>query len=363
MTHYEQRIENDLSQIHDNVATVAGTIQQALKNAVYALLTGDNDLAYSVVLGDLAVNRAIRDIDRRCHAFVAQHHPSAGHLRRISSVLRLEIELERIGDYLASIAREAVQLSETPPDSVRKNIDFLADQVGKVLQNAIESFLDDDPELARTTKNAAYEIERTYESTFTDLLNEGEKGTRPLRDLFALLIVFNRLARIADQSKNICEDTLFTVTGETKQPKVYKILFVDEKNDCATQIAEAIGHESFANSGKFDSAGWNPAENIDPALLGFMERRGHVPDSVVASSLMSTAHEISDYHVIISLGGNVLDHIAAAPFHTIFLSWDIAPGPADLESNNAEKELEDIYNELVRQISNLMIALRGENVD
>ena len=198
---------------------------------------------------------------------------------------------------------------------------------------------------------------------FADLLNEGEKGTRPLRDLFALLIVFNRLGRIADQSKNICEDTLFTVTGETKQPKVYKILFVDEKNDCATQIAEAIGHESFANSGKFDSAGWNPAENIDPALLGFMERRGHVPDSVVASSLMSTAHEISDYHVIVSFGGNVLDHITAAPFHTIFLNWDIAPGPADLESSNAEKELEDIYNELVRQISNLMIALRGENVD
>ncbi|MEE3274003.1 MAG: hypothetical protein VX217_04050, partial [Acidobacteriota bacterium] len=110
-------------------------------------------------------------------------------------------------------------------------------------------------------------------------------------------------------------------------------------------------------------AGWNPAENIDPALLGFMERRGHVPDSVVASSLMSTAHEISDYHVIVSFGGNVLDHITAAPFHTIFLNWDIAPGPADLESSNAEKELEDIYNELVRQIGNLMIALRGENVD
>ncbi|MEC7901266.1 MAG: hypothetical protein VX385_05520, partial [Acidobacteriota bacterium] len=93
-----------------------------------------------------------------------------------------------------------------------------------------------------------------------------------------------------------------------------------------------------------------------------MERRGHVPDSVVASSLMSTAHEISDYHVIVSLGGNVLDHISAVPFHTIFLSWGIPLGPADLESNNAEKELEDIYNELVRQISDLMVALRGENV-
>ena len=106
MTHYEQRLENDLSQIHTNVATVAGTIQQALKNAVYALLTGENDLAYSVILGDLAVNRAIRDIDRRCHAFVAQHQPSAGHLRRISSVLRLEIELEVLGDGIVRVSCE-----------------------------------------------------------------------------------------------------------------------------------------------------------------------------------------------------------------------------------------------------------------
>lgn len=363
MTHYEQRLEKDLSRIHDNVATVAETIQQALKNAVYALLTEDQGLAYSVVLGDLAVNRAIRDIDRRCHAFVAHHLPSAGHLRRISSVLRLEIELERIGDYAASIAREAVQLSRTPPDRVGREIDLMADQVGKILQNAIKSFLDGDPELARTTKNTAHKVERTYESTFNDLLDEGKKSARPLRDLFALLIVFNRLGRIADQSKNICEDTLFTVTGETKQPKIYKILFVDEKNDSASQIAQAIGRKAFPNSGEFDSAGWNPVAKLDPALLGFMERKGHVLDSAVASSLLSTAYEIDDYHVIVSFGGSVLDHISAAPFHTIFLSWDIAPGPADLESNNAEKELGDIYNELAREIENLMIALRGENVD
>ena len=73
---------------------------------------------------------------------------------------------------------------------------------------------------------------------FQDLIAEGEKNGHSIRDLFAMLVMFNRIGRVSDQAKNICEDTLFAVTGETKQPKVYKVLFVDAHNDCASQVAE-----------------------------------------------------------------------------------------------------------------------------
>ena len=71
---------------------------------MHALLTRDRELAAEVILGDLPINREVRAIDALCHAFVARHLPSAGHLRFVSSVLRLNVELERIGDYAVTIA-------------------------------------------------------------------------------------------------------------------------------------------------------------------------------------------------------------------------------------------------------------------
>lgn len=363
MSHYEERLQKDLARIRDAVAEVSAEVQRALKESVYAVLAGDVDRAYAVVLGDMSINRRVRAIDRRCHAFVARHLPSAGHLRLISSTLRLDVELERVGDYAVSIAREAVQLSAPPTSAFARDLELMAEQTEQVFSAAIRSFLDGNAELARATKDSAYQVERTYESVFNDLLEEGEKSGRPLKDLFALLVIYNRLGRVADQSKNICEDTIFATTGETKQPKVYRILFVDARNDCASQIAEAIGRKAFPNSGEYDSAGWDPAAGLDPALLGFMERKGHSLTAAVASSLATTTvHELNDYHVIVGLGGDAREHIDQTPFHTIVLRWDVGQCPEEFDAA-ADAQLDEIYKNLAGRIEDLMIALRGDSAD
>ena len=123
MTHYEERLEQDLARLREGVAAVGEKVQKALDNAVRALLERDHELAYSTVLGDMPINRDVRGIDRRCHVFVARHLPSSGHLRFVSSVMRLNVALERIGDYAVAISREAVQLTDAPPSTVARDID------------------------------------------------------------------------------------------------------------------------------------------------------------------------------------------------------------------------------------------------
>ena len=118
MSHYEKRLEEDLSTIRNRIEAVAETIEAALHKAVHATLKGDRRLANQIVLDDKPINREIRAIDKLCYAFIARHLPSAGHLRFVSTVLRLNVELERIGDYAVAIAREAVQLSAAPSGSV-----------------------------------------------------------------------------------------------------------------------------------------------------------------------------------------------------------------------------------------------------
>ena len=360
---YEERLEEDLAQIRTAVGAVAESVEHALKESVYALLAGDHERAYAVVLGDHPINRAVRDIDRRCHAFVARHLPSAGHLRFISSTLRLTIEIERVGDYAVSIARESVQLSEPPTSTIARDIELMAEQTERVLHHAIRSFLEGNVERARATKENAYQVEHTYVNVFHDLLAEGEKRSRPLKDLFALLVVYNRLGRVADQAKNICEGAIFAATGETKQPKVYTVLFADAGNDCASQIAEAIAIKAFPGSGRYESAGWEPVAKLDPGLLGFLERKGHAVSKAIPSSLATTVHELNDYHVVVSINGDIRQHIPEVPFATIFLRWDVPACPEAIKDDAADQQLDDIYRLLAGLIEDLMVTLRGEDAD
>jgi len=356
MTHYEERLERDLERIREKLRRLAEKIGQALRNATHAVLTHDHALASDTILDDLEINRQIRALDERCHAFIALYLPSAGHLRYISSVLRLNIALERVGDYAVAIAREAAQLSDKPPGTVAGDIELMAEQSGRLFQESMIAFNAASPERARGTQGMAYQVSVTFAKVFADLLKAGEKGKRPLRDLFALLVVFNRLSRVADQAKNVCEETIFAVTGETKAPRVYRILFLDERNAGASQLAEALARKAFPTTGSYESAGWAPADTLDPGFKEFMDNRGFDVGSLRPSGLPPTHEQLATYQIIISLQGDARPHLEELPFHTVLLEWDV--GAADRSAD--ETALEEMRKALAARMQELMERLRGE---
>jgi phosphate transport system protein len=354
MSHYEERLERDLQTITARVKGVAARIEQANLRAADALLTDNHELAAQVIIGDLWINREIRAIDKLCHAFVARHLPGAGHLRFVSSVLRLNLALERIGDYAVTIAREAVQLSSSPPTTIARDIETMADQSVHLFRQAMKAFHEHNAEMARGTKAMASEV-GDFDRVFTDLLAEADADTRPAKDLFALLVVLNRLDRVRDQAKNICEETIFVATGETKQPKVYRVLFLDERNDCLSQIAEAYAHKAFPESGIYSSAGWNPAGELDPAVVTFLDQ-GLQAKPAPPKPLRNTPHDLNDYHVIVGLDPNARKHLIELPFHTVLLQWDI-PHPAGMD----DVALQNAFRSIATKTTELMEALRGED--
>ena len=120
MSHYELRLQRDLDDIHARFGKIAAEVETAIADALRTVLTCDEDLAYRTILNDERINREVRELDRLCHKFVAVHLPSAGPLRRMSSVIRTNIQLERLGDYAVIICREAVQLSRPPEGSIAR---------------------------------------------------------------------------------------------------------------------------------------------------------------------------------------------------------------------------------------------------
>jgi len=358
MSHYEERLEKDLTAIRGQVAEMAGLVEIAIKNAMHALQTGNNKLASATVLEDHVINRSMRRIDQLCHKFIALHLPSAGHLRMLSSVIRANIELERIGDYAVTIARESLQLSSAPSGPLSRELERVGSETYLMLSQAIKAFNELNPDMAKGTMIMEEQMENDLDIIYAELMTNDDRDT--VKNLLAMFSVFTQLKRVADQAKNLCEETVFAAIGDTKAPKIYNILFIDEDNSCQSQIAEAIARKNFPESGRYISAGRQPAAALSPAMVDFLENHGiNLAVSARPSPVDMTPLQLTTQHVIVSLQGPVKSYFDQIPFHTTPLEWDVGPAPESGDAAGVQR-LEELYRDMAVQIRDLMEILRGE---
>ncbi len=359
MAYYEERLERDLTVLREHIAEMSALVEAAVKNAMHALLTGNTKLAAATVLADHPINRLMRKIDRLCHKFIALHLPSAGHLRLLSSIIRANIELERIGDYAATIGREVLQSPAPPAGPIAVELERISHDTQFMLRAAIEAFNQLDADQARATMVMEENMENDLDLVYIELMANDEREA--VKNLLAMFAVFNQLKRVADQAKNLCEDTVFAVTGATKTPKVYNILFVDEDNSCQSQMAAAMARKSFPESGSYSSAGRHPAASLNRATQEFLNGHGlGIADDVKPAAIDTSTRALAEQHVIVSLEGPVKSYFDVVPFHTVSLEWDVGPAPSGDAPATSNKRLEDLYREIAVQVRDLMTLLRGE---
>jgi len=354
MSRLEERLHKDLTHIRDELAAQAERVIEAVNDAIRAVQTGDRELAFATVLADHPANRAMRRIDQLCHSFIAVHLPSAGHLRMLSAAIRVNIELERIGDYAVTIAREAVQLSTPPAGVTAREIERFAGEALLMLRQAVKSFNELNAEAAKTTMAIAEPVEHDLEGVYSGLMGCGTEER--MKDLFATFIVFTQLKRVVDQAKNICEETVFAVTGKQKAAKRYNILFIDDDNGLLSLMAESIARTNRPEAGRYRSAGATPAAAVNADLAAFLKERGADCSECEPSAISAlTAAEVAEQHVIVSLGGPVESYIEKIPFHTSALRWEVEPPAA-----GDRPALEAAYRDIALHVTDLMDLLRGE---
>lgn len=359
MAHYEERLQKDLDNIRAQAATIAGEAQRAISNALQAVQSGNEKLAYSTILGDARINRAHRELNKQCYRFIALHLPSAGPLRLIEALVRANIQFERLGDYAVTICREAIQMSKPPEGVIARELELISNTTLHMLEQAISAFNESNEEMARTTMNMATDIEGTLDMVYSDMTAEGER--RAVTDLLAMFVVFNLVKRVSDQAKNICEEALFAISGEYKQDVKHQILFVDEDGSLGL-MAEAVARKQFPDSARYSSANRNPGASFDPAIVQFMEQRGLGMDSIKPQQLDSTHKNLSQYYVVVSLQGPVKSYIRSLPFHTSALDWDLGPPPAGLGEQETNARLEELYREIVVHVRDLIETITGKEV-
>jgi phosphate transport system protein len=335
---------------------MARDVKQGVSDAIRALQTGNHELAAGTILNDHPINRTMREIDRLCHAFIAVHLPTAGHLRMLSSAIRANIALERIGDYAVTIARVSEQLSTPPHGLMGTELERIAGQAETMLGQAVDAFNSLNAEAARATIVLEQDMEYNLDTVYAELASNSDQDK--VRDLLAIFAVFTHLKRVADQAKNLCEDTVFTVTGETKAPKVYNIVFVDEDNSGLSQIAEAVARKTFPQSGTYTSGGRKPAAELNAAVAQFLNEHGVDTSNASPRPLDLTHQQLVATHVIVSLQGPAREYFDKIPFHTTALEWDVGELPGD---GGSAENVEAVYREIAVRVRDLMVTLRGED--
>jgi len=324
MSHYEQRLQHDIDLVRAKIQAMAQLADRALRDSLQALIKNNLTLAYSVILRDQYIDDLEKELDRLCLEFLVRQQPVAGHLRFAYATIKINLELERIGDYAESIARQVLKVSSLHDKLPLKDFSALAEVSIPMLENSVKAFLDQNAELARISMAEEDKADVLRNKIDAELLLLNQTGVIPLTALTPLQTIARRFERVADQAKNICEETLYMCTGEYMKHRgseVLRILFVDEYNSCRSQMAEGIANGLNQSGFLFSSAGLE-ARAVDWRTTEFMQEKG-IDISRQSSKPISHILNLEHYQVIIALAKSAKKTFPPPPTKTVGLDWTV----------------------------------------
>jgi phosphate transport system protein len=354
---HETSVNRDMNRIRQHLIEMAGSTEQSLKDCLKACLGNDHKLAYAIILRDQMIDEKEKEIDRLCLEFIVKQQPVAHSLRFIFGVIKLTIEIERVGDYAESIARHLIKLKEWSKEYCQNNIIRLAELSITMFHDAIQSFIDNSPELAKKTLAVEDTVDSLRDDCINELLAVAKNNGTPL----AHLNFIRRFERVADQARNICMEILYIYTGEyLKHPgaEAYRVLFVDDHNSLRGQIAEAIAGSLNQSKFVFSSAGLDP-KPIDSKTINFMKDKGFDLSGTTQHSLEQIPN-LDYYQIIIALSSKAKPLFPQEPRKTIYLDWQIDdPSTMDTDEEIVRAAYENVFNFLTKQINDLVNAITG----
>lgn len=351
-TQLEESLQRDIDKIRNKVGQMASLAEAGLRDGRKALFESNGQLAYSVIIRDKQVDELEKEIDRLCLEFLIRQQPAAGHLRFVYAVIKINQELERIGDYAESIARECLTVNSLRLDFDCSILIELSDTAISMMQRSLEAFLSQDADMAWMIMKDNDPAMDQRDQLMERLVDSQVRGKIPMEALAPLEIVARRYERVANQATNICEETLYMCTGKNMKhlgQESFRVLFVDDTNSGCSQMAEAIGNAGKYANFVFSSAGLEPG-SLDADTVAFLKIRGLDITSNITKSVEHIPN-LEHYQVIVSLSKNGTQAFPQPPTRTVGIQWKIK-----------QEELESTFEYLSEQIRDLAQAILGEQI-
>src|SRR6266700_5975488 len=207
------RFHQELDELKHRILAMAGMSEQAIDLAVQAYAQRDMALCQRVLNSEGGINRAEREVDEFAIDLLAMQQPMAVDLRFILAVIKINADLERVGDQAVNIVQRVMKMIDLPAYELPVDIPAMASRVRAMGRDALRSFIEGDTELARHVLEADDDVDRINKEAFANLsaFMQG-KPQGAVQALDALSIARN-LERVADHATNIAEDVIFWVRG------------------------------------------------------------------------------------------------------------------------------------------------------
>jgi phosphate transport system protein len=213
--HFQQQ----LVALKDKLLAMAALSQQALSLSLEAYLTGDMGLCDHVLEIEAAINAAERDVDEMAYDLLAKEQPMAIDLRFILSVIKINGDLERIGDQASNIAQRTQFLLDAPLIALPIDIPDMGEKVGVMIRRAVQSLLEADAKLAESVLSMDDEIDDINREVQTELIDLMQRKPAVSGQALNAIIISRNLERAADHATNIAEDVIFWIRGSDVRHK------------------------------------------------------------------------------------------------------------------------------------------------
>jgi phosphate transport system protein len=207
------RFHQSLEDLKENLLVMAGLAEQSIQRAIEAYRVRDMSICDLVTRSEVAINRMERDIDQAALDLLAMEQPMASDLRFILSVIRINADLERVGDAAKSISDRVRQIDQLPAAELPVDIPRMATLATDMVRKSLQAFIEANADLARTVLTMDDAVDAMNRAAYKALTKVMEEQSHLAPQALNALMISRSLERVADHATNIAEDVIFWVQG------------------------------------------------------------------------------------------------------------------------------------------------------
>ena len=203
----------ELADLQTRILEMGGLVESAIATSLSWLVEGREPPAKEIWDVENRINELNIEIDEVAVRLTALHQPVARDLRFLTAAIKINSDLERMGDLVINVAERTSSFVRSAPPTPGIDIPRMSRLVQSMVRRSLDAFVQRDEEMARAVLIADDEVDELKDSVYRELLEKADRGEYPVRAAFDLIFVAHNLERIADHATNIAEDVLFLVKG------------------------------------------------------------------------------------------------------------------------------------------------------
>ncbi|HWT77767.1 MAG TPA: phosphate signaling complex protein PhoU [Candidatus Acidoferrum sp.] len=209
-----RHFHEELEQVKEKTLKLGSLVETMVENAVSSLVDRDSRLADQTIESDRIVDSLEVEINEDCIRLLALQQPAAKDLRFITTAMKITTDLERTADQAVNICERAIELNEGPQLKPYIDIPIMSQLAQKMMREALDAFVQRDPELARRVIPEDNKVDALKDQIFRELLTFMMEDPRTIPRAICLILVSRHLERIADHATNVAEMVVFLVEGK-----------------------------------------------------------------------------------------------------------------------------------------------------